>query len=84
MKFNSKTFNCGDKEYHNRDYYTDVDNADIAKTASPVEEQLLTDFFNAWTDAGRPVTGWEFRPFVQHETIKEKTVSCCFKRLRVS
>ena len=25
-------------------------------------------FFKAWTDAGRPVRGWEFRPLVQSKT----------------
>ena len=68
MKFNSKTFNCGDKEYHKRNYYTNVDDAEIAKTAGKIEEQLLTDFFKAWTDAGRPVRGWEFRSLVQRKT----------------
>ena len=84
MKFNSKTFNCGDKQYHKRDYYTDVDDAEIAKTTGKIEEQLLTDFFKAWTEVGRPEGGWEFRPIVQNEKIKEKTLSCCFKRLKIS
>ena len=84
MKFNSKMVNCGDKEYHKCDYYTNVDDADIAKTAEKIEEQLFTDFFKAWTDAGQPVIGWEFRPFVLNETIKEKTLSCCLKRLTIS
>ena len=68
VKFNSGTFNCGDKEYHKRDYYTDVDDPGIAKTAGKIEEQLLTDFFKAWTDVGRPVGDWKFRPFLQRET----------------
>ena len=81
VKFNSTTFNCGDKEYQDSNYYTDISDVDIAKTAGKVEQQLLTDFFKTWTFAGRPVSGWEFRPSLQNE--KEKTLSCYFKRLKI-